>query len=116
MKSKSCQVYDQYKKVRNTVRSTTRNLLKEEQNKIVKDCRSTPKKNWNYISSKTKQHNSIGDLIHVNDQGLKVKTRSDADKAKILNDHFSNVFNKNMAVLFFSNNFFLWSKNFECYC
>ena len=53
LKSKSCLVYDQYKKVRNTVRSTTRNLLKEEQNKIAKDCRSDPKKIWNYMPSST---------------------------------------------------------------
>ena len=59
-----------------------------------------PQKFWNYISSKTKQHNSIGDLIDVNDKGLEVKTCSDADKAKILNDHFSNVFNKNMTMDF----------------
>ena len=53
----------------------------------------------NYISSNAKQHNSIGDLIHVNDQGLEEKTCSDADKAKILNDHFSNILIKNMTVV-----------------
>ena len=31
---------------------------------------------------------------------MEEKTFSDADKAKILNDHFSNVFNKNMTVDF----------------
>ena len=56
------------------------------------------------MSSKTKQHNSIGDLIHVNDQGLEEKTCSGAGKANILiNDHFSNVFNKKYDRGFLAN-------------
>jgi len=42
--------------------------LKEEQAQIANDCRSNPKKFWNY--SKTKLCSSIGDLIHINNNGV----------------------------------------------
>jgi len=41
---------------------------------------SNPRKLWNYIKSKTKLRSSIGDLVHINNQGVEEKVYTDADK------------------------------------
>jgi len=45
--------YNKYKDIRNEVRNNTRQLNKDEQNNFAIECKSNPKKFWNYINSKT---------------------------------------------------------------
>ena len=47
--------YDKCRCSRNKVRYNTRQLCKDEQNNIGKDCKSNPKKFRNYITNKTKK-------------------------------------------------------------
>ena len=47
--------WDKCKFIRNTVRYNTRQLCKDEQNNISKDCKSNQKKFRNYITNKTKE-------------------------------------------------------------
>ena len=82
LKSKDVQDLKNYKEARNVVRKQTRNINKEEQNQITKDCKSNPKKFWNYIKSKTNSHVDIGDLSYTNDDGEEVQITEDIDKAK----------------------------------
>jgi len=42
--------YNKYKNITNVIRNNTRQLYKDEQNNIAKECYSL----WNYINSKTK--------------------------------------------------------------
>lgn len=85
--------YNKYKAIRNEVRYNTRQLYKDEQNKIAKECKSNPKKFWNYINSKTKSHNKIEELYSINDNGVETVVSNDLDKANVLSNYFSSVFN-----------------------
>jgi len=62
IKSKDIVEYNKYKDIRNEVRNNTRQLYTDKQNNIAEECKSNPKMFWNYINSKTKRHNKIGDL------------------------------------------------------
>jgi len=55
--------YNKYKDIRNAVRNNTRQLHRDEQNNITKECLSNLKRFWKYINSITKSHNKIGDVM-----------------------------------------------------
>jgi len=44
IKTKDIAEYNKYKDIRNEVRNNTRQLYKDEQNNIGKECKSNPKK------------------------------------------------------------------------
>jgi len=75
---------NKHKDIRNEVRHNTRQLYKDEQNNIAKECKSNPKMFWNYRNSKTKCHNKIGDLSYTNDHGVETVVSNDLDRAKRL--------------------------------
>jgi hypothetical protein len=85
--------YDKYKSIRNKVRYNTRQLYKDEQNNIAKYCESNPKKFWNCLNNETKSHSKIDDLSYINDQGVQTVVSKDLDKANVLSEYFSSVFN-----------------------
>jgi hypothetical protein len=91
-------IHEQYKRTRNYVRNHTRDLFKKEQNKIARECKLNPKKFWKYVNSKTRYRNSIGDLVSINDQGKEEKISDNQEKANILCDYFSSVFNKKSEI------------------
>ena len=74
-------------------------VIYKEQNQIAKECKSNPKKFWNYINSKTKSHNGIGDLLYSNENGEEVIISNDQDKANVLCNYFSSVFNNDLGVV-----------------
>ena len=94
VKCKDKLILDEYKKISNRVRKQTREASKEEQMKIAKECKNNPKKFWNYVRSKTNSHDKIADL-HIKDEMQTDKVISSSqEKANILCDYFSRVFNK----------------------
>ena len=63
-------VLEDYKKIRNEVRRQTREVIRGEQLKIAMKSKINPEKCWNYINSKTKTKDDIGNLEITNDDGL----------------------------------------------
>lgn len=99
IRNKDIVEYDKYKSIRNKVRYNTRQLYKDEQNNIAKYCKSNPKKFWNYINNKTKSHSKIDDLSYMNDQGVQIVVSNDLDKANVLSEYFSSVFNTDTSEI-----------------
>ena len=96
--SKDKDIFEEYKKVRNEVRRQTREIIKEDHLKIAKDSKKNPKKFWNYVNSKTKSRDKIGDLEITNDKGQIKKLRDNQEKANVLCEYFSSVFNKDPCM------------------
>ena len=96
--NKDSKILEQYKKMRNEVRNRTRTLYKQEQYKVAQECKSNPKKFWNYVNSKTRHRSSIGDLVIQNVQGQDVKVTDDNEKASVLCNYFSSVFNMKKEI------------------
>ena len=90
-KSKSCS--DKFKQIRNKVRNATRARLRNEQDNISRQCKNNPKKFWNYIKTKTKITQSIGDIRYVGNDGSESYANTDNEKANIFCNYFSSVFN-----------------------
>lgn len=94
LKLKDKSILEEYKQTSNKIRKKTRAINSEEQLKIAKDCKTNPKKFWNYINSKTKSKDKIGDLV-IEEELKPDKVISDnQEKANILCEYFSSVFNK----------------------
>ena len=62
--------------------------------KIAKNCKTNPKKCWNYIKSKTNSKDKIGDLVIAEESRPDRVISENQEKANILCDYFSDVFNK----------------------
>ena len=56
-------IYKKYKSARNAVTREIRNIVRNEQHEVALQCKSNPKKFWNYINSKRKTKSTIGDLV-----------------------------------------------------
>jgi len=69
-------------------------LHKKEQIDIAHQCKTNPKKIWNYVNSKFKNKNKIGNLSFKNSIGIDDLTNNDSTKADILNNFFTSVFVK----------------------
>ena len=92
-KTRDQQIYIQYKKCRNEVRRQTRNIYKLEQENIARQSKVNPKKFWNYVNSKTKNKEYVGDLESIDEQGSKTLIESDYDRAELFNKYFASVYN-----------------------
>ena len=90
---KSISSLNNFKQIRNKVRNATRARLRIEQDNISMQCKSNPKKFWNYIKTKTRSSNGIGDIRHVKDDGSISLAKTDEEKANIFCNYFSSVFN-----------------------
>jgi len=88
---KTRRLYCHIKKQRNRVKSLLRKDSRTRQSEISRDCRDNPKRFWNYVNSKTKYTNKIGDLIESKDDTTEV-ANTDALKAEALSNFFSSVF------------------------
>mgnify|MGYP003555778410 CR=1 FL=1 len=82
----------EYKKLSNSIRHQTRLIKISEQTDIAHQCRSNPKKFWNYVNSKFKSKNKISDLSLTSSTGTKDTTNNDSTKAEVLNNFFTSVF------------------------
>jgi hypothetical protein len=81
-----------YNIIRNRVRQITRNLDKDEQVKVAKECKENPKKFWRYIKSRTKATNKMGNLKLKNAFGVEDIIVDNEEKSNAFADYFSTVF------------------------
>jgi len=56
-------------------------------------CKTNPKKFWNYVNSKSKRREYIGDLVSMDKNGVETRVSTDGEKADTLCDYFTSVFN-----------------------
>ena len=87
MATQANQDFLDYKHQRNILRRLVRKDLMEKQNAIALDYRNNPKRLWNYVKSKTKHREIIGDLMVIENNQEKTVT-SNKDKAQALCDFF----------------------------
>jgi len=94
IKTRNPAILLKYKRINNIVRNQTRNLRKKDQTDITLQCKTNPKKFWNFVNSKFKNKNKIDNLSFKNSIGIKEITNNDNTKAEILNNFFTSVFVK----------------------
>ena len=92
IRTKDPEVRKQYNRTRNQVKKLTRRLRKEFENDISKRAKSNRKLVWQYIKSKSKTREGIGELYTDQKSKKGKKTDKASDKANILGDFFCNVF------------------------
>ena len=93
-KGNNQEVRKEYNRVRNQVKTAVKKLRKQYEKGLSIQAKENPKAIWNYIKSKTKVKEGIGEL-HIDPNNIKsAKTDDDKEKADILADYFSNVFTK----------------------
>jgi hypothetical protein len=91
METRDVQYLTKYKKIRNCVRKTTRQIQKREQNEVAKAAKNNPKKFWRYVKNKTALKSSIGDIKTVA-SNCEITITDDAEQASVFNKYFSSVF------------------------
>ena len=84
-------LWKDYCKVRNKVRSLTRESRKEFEQKIASDSKKNLKKVYAYLNSKVKTRQGIGDLCVDPDNPKSQVTDNDQEKANIFSKFFSSV-------------------------
>ena len=90
----------EYRNISNLVRKQTRNIHRTEQQEIANSCKENPKKFWNYVNSRRKVRNPIGDLVYKDATGMELKADTDEKRAKALGNFFSSVFCNESADYF----------------
>ena len=60
----------------------------QEQNRISAECKSNPKRFWQYINKKTTSKTCVGDLKWTDENGKNLLAETDSDKAEALQDFF----------------------------
>ena len=85
-------IFKKYKAIRNAIRKETRKITKNEQQSIAAECKTNPKKFWNYVNKRRKINSGIGDLNSVDTHGNIITITKDVDKANVLGNFFSSVF------------------------
>ena len=88
------EVYKEYQKLRNQVRSSTRKAHKQYEKEIVRQIKGNPKKFWLYTQSKLKTKTNIPNFIADDGDGNKITLEKDSDKAEALSNFFSSVFTR----------------------
>jgi len=68
--------------------------LQKKITNIALQCKTNPKKFWNFVNNKFKIKNKIGNLSIKNSLGSEETTNNDNTKAEILNICFTSVFVK----------------------
>ena len=87
--------HSRYTKIKNELRSLTRNLRMQFEKGIADDIKISPKKFWSYMKSKMKIRSKIP--ILVNEDGTEAVTAF--EKAETMNRYFSsNLTDKNMEL------------------
>lgn len=82
--------YQNYLKARNRARKDCRKAQNLMEKKVAAQAKENPKAFWSYVSGKTKKRSGVADL--KKDDGS--KTKSDEEKAEVLNAFFQSVFTK----------------------
>ena len=80
--------YLEYIKARNKARKDCRKAQRNLEKKLAKEAKTNPNGVWKYTKTKTSCRSGIADL----DKGDGTKTKSDSEKAEVLNNFFKSVF------------------------
>ena len=67
-------------------------------------CKSNPKKFWNYVNSKRKTKSTIADLVTTDNYGNTVIASDNEQKAEVLGSYFSGVFTKENNIPYDTRN------------
>ena len=81
--------FDLFKKCRNKLRSTTRELREQFEINLTSNIKNKPKHFWKYVKSRLKTRADIP-ILTLNDGATAITS---LQKAEALNNHFSSVFN-----------------------
>ena len=84
--------WENYTRARNQANWACRSAVRDMEKKIAKQCKSDPKSFFKYANSTLKTKSTIPDLIKPD--GVGGKTRSDQEKAGVLNNFFTSVFTR----------------------
>ena len=79
-----------YIKVRNEATKGVTSAKRQFERRLAQEIKENPKRFWNYVRSKTKVKSGISDLTKEDGS----KTKSDEEKAEVLNDFFASVFTR----------------------
>ena len=80
--------YLEYIKARNKARKECRKAQRNLEKKLAKEAKTNPNGVWKYTKAKTSCRSGIPDL----ERGDGTKTKSDSEKAEVLNNFFKSVF------------------------
>ena len=89
----------EYRNISNLVRKQTRNIHRTEQQEIANSCKENPKKFWNYVNSRRKVRNPIGDLVYKDATGMELKADTDEKRAKALGNFFQVYFVMSQQII-----------------
>ena len=89
---KAGEVYNEYCKVRNSVKRSVNKARREYEKDIAKQIKNNLKINWQYIKNKSKTKVGVADLVINPDDKNSAKTSNETEKAEVLSKFFSSVF------------------------
>ena len=90
MQSKSSYDYNQYIKKRNKAKKVIRESVRNHEKKIVNESKHNSKPFWKYVNNLLKRSTGVANLIKPDNSF----TKTDEEKADVLNNFFSSVFTK----------------------
>ena len=90
LRSDAAYDYWRYIEARNTCNRVIKQAKRDYERKISEECKTNPKRFWQYVQSKTKSRSGISPL----DKGNGNLAYDSKDKANILNEYFSSVFTR----------------------
>ena len=97
MATKDGEVYQEYCRARNQLRSLTRRIRNNFEKGIAKEVKKNPKAIWKYIKSKSKTKEGVSDLNVDPKDTTSPLTKSNQEKAQVLGKFFSSVFTDELA-------------------
>ena len=91
METRDKKYHQEFRKIRNKVKSLTRQAKREYEKSIAIQAKSNPKKFWNHARSKTKVKTGISDIDYKDESGQLCTTKSEEEKAHELGEFFRSV-------------------------
>ena len=85
METRAKKYHQEFCKIRNKVKSLTRQAKREYEKSIAIQAKSNPKKLWNYARSETNVKTGINDLDYKDESGQLCTTKSEKEKAHVHN-------------------------------
>jgi hypothetical protein len=91
METRDANVFNEYKRVRNLVRTESRNRAIKYQLEIARACKRNPKRFWQYVKSKTTTSTSISDLL-IKEGAVSRIVSDDLEKSELFSKSFSSIY------------------------
>ncbi len=87
--------FSKFKLARNDLKNKIRSAKCREQSRVAKLAKTNPKQFWAFINRKTKHRDSVPNLAaEIKQDGTRLLTNTNAEKANVLLKYFSSVFIK----------------------